>query len=148
MLRLLPKKHLLRGIITLVYLLSVTTLVGAQTGRAIVISPLDVTDYPQVTFNFDVLERDSSLVSNLSIDQITIREDDFEQEILDFTALNPGIQLVTAFNISAPFAIQDINGNSRFDFITRNLTKVRILFLMISVEVVIKLRGKHFGGVQ
>ena len=121
MLRLLPKKPLLRGIISLVYLLSATTIVGAQTGRSIVISPLDVTDYPQVTFNFDVLERDSSLVSDLSIDQLTVREDDLEQEIQDFTALNPGIQLVTAFNISAPFAIQDINGKSRFDFIQEAL---------------------------
>jgi len=117
MLRLLPKKTLIRGITTLVYLLSVTTLVGAQTGRSITISPLDFSDYPQVSFNIDVQERDSSLVSDLSINQLTLRENDLDQQILDFTALNPGIQLVTAFNISAPFAIQDLNGNSRFDFI-------------------------------
>jgi len=40
---------------------------------------------------------------------------------LDFQALSPGIQLVAAFNLSNPFAIQDINGNSRFDFIKQSL---------------------------
>ena len=121
MLRLLPKKPLLRGIIILIYLLFATTLVGAQTGRSIIISPPDVTEFPQISLYFDVLERDSSLVSDLSIDQLTIREDDHEQDIINFIALNPGIQLVTAFNISAPFAIQDINGKSRFDFIQEGL---------------------------
>jgi hypothetical protein len=69
----------------------------------------------------DVRERDGSFVLDISQDQVTLEEDGLQQDLHNFDALDPGIQLVVAFNISPPFAIQDINGNSRFDFIKTSL---------------------------
>jgi hypothetical protein len=97
------------------------TTVKAQVGRQITISPPDVSSYPEITFYFDVTDRDGTVIGDLAQQQVTLRENGLEQDLVDFQALSPGIQLVAAFNISPPFAIQDINGNSRFDFIRKGL---------------------------
>jgi hypothetical protein len=68
-----------------------------------------------------VIERDGTSSIDLQENQITLAEDGIEQELLGFEALSPGIQLVIALNISDPFAIQDINGVSRFDYIKEAL---------------------------
>ncbi len=85
------------------------------------ISPPETGEFPLMTVYFDVTERDGRLVADLLQDQVRLRENDVEQKILDFKSLTPGIQLVSALNISAPFAIQDITGKSRFDYISEAL---------------------------
>lgn len=102
-------------------LLIPSSLVRAQAAREITLSAPDLSDYPEVTFYIDVNNREGRSITDLTADQITLNENGIQQELLDFQALTPGIQLVAAFNISNPFAIQDINGNSRFDFIKESL---------------------------
>ncbi len=95
--------------------------VRAQFGREISLSAPEVENYPEITLYFEAIGRDGKINTNLQEDQITLTENGVDQELLDFQIQTPGIQLVTAFNISNPFAIQDINGNSRFDFIKDSL---------------------------
>ena len=94
---------------------------SAQAERSVHISLPDTSAYPTITVCIDPLERDGSLLENLQLDQITLIEDGINRDLLEIQALNPGIQLVTAFNLSTPFAIQDINRRSRFDYIQESL---------------------------
>jgi len=93
----------------------------AQSGNNIQISLPDTSAYPTITIYIDPTDRNGSPVENLKMDQITLIEDGINRDLLQFQALNPGIQLVFAFNFSPAFAIQDINGRSRYDFIQEAL---------------------------
>ncbi len=93
----------------------------AQTDRSILISPPDHSAYPTISFYMDPIDRGGTPLGNIQLDQITLFEDGVNQEILELQPLQPGIQLVVAFNLSAPFAIQDTSGRSRFDLIQESL---------------------------
>jgi len=121
MLKTQPKKNYLRAVLIWIILLSTTVTAGAQAGRVVDISPPETAEFPLMTIYFDTTERDGSVITDLLEDQIMLREDGVEQEFLDFKALTPGIQLVMALNVSAPFAIQDISGKSRFNYLTEAL---------------------------
>jgi hypothetical protein len=95
--------------------------VRAQTAREVLLSAPDLVNYPDITFYIDVINREGKSITDLEVDQITLKENGNEQELIDFQHLSPGVQLVAAFNISNPFAIQDINGVSRFDYIKQSL---------------------------
>jgi len=116
-----PKKNYLRAVLIWIILLSTTVTAGAQAGRVVDISPPETAEFPLMTIYFDTTERDGSVITDLLEDQIMLREDGVEQEFLDFKALTPGIQLVMALNVSAPFAIQDISGKSRFNYLAEAL---------------------------
>ncbi len=114
--------HNLLGIsLLLVGLFSTTRFALAQAGREITLTAPDPANYPRMILYFDTTERDGGNITGLTKDQLTLREDGVEQELIDFQELSPGIQLVTAINISPPFAIQDINGISRFEYIKKGL---------------------------
>ena len=94
---------------------------NAQSGKAIRVSIPDPSEYPLMTVYLDPFDRDGTPIEDLQIEQITLVEDGIARELIGFQPLNPGIQIVTALNLSPPFAIQDINGRSRFDFIRESL---------------------------
>lgn len=102
-------------------LLSGSSRASAQAEKSVQISLPDVSAYPTITITIDPLDRDGSPLENLQLDQITLIEDGISRDLLDIQALNPGIQLVTAFNLSTPFAIQDVTRRSRFDYIQESL---------------------------
>ena len=118
-------KNFLRVILIIISLLLPTISAGAQAGRFVDISPPETGEFPLMTVYFNVTERDGRLVTDLFKNQVTLKENGVEQNILDFKSLSPGIQLVTAINISAPFDIQDITGKSRFDYISEALIEWR-----------------------
>ena len=95
--------------------------VHAQTGRELTLSAPVLDLYPEITCYFSIFDRDGSIQTDFSEEDIQITENGVEQEILELQVLNPGIQIITAFNLSNPFSIQDINGISRFDFIKEAL---------------------------
>ncbi len=114
-------KKFLSIMLPLFFMLGGGQSVSAQAGRQIMLSEPDAQNYPRMLVYFDAIERDGNKISDLAQDQLTLREDGIEQDLITFQSLTPGIQLVTAVNISAPFAIQDINGKSRFDYIKEGL---------------------------
>lgn len=95
--------------------------VVAQAGDTVLISRPEIDQYPRITVYIDPSQRGGSTLEGLSADQITLIENGIKRDLTDFKELQPGIQLVIALNISDPFAIQDINGRSRFDFIKESL---------------------------
>ncbi len=112
---------LLKVLFICLILLTGSSSVRAQTGNNIRISLPDSSAYPTITVYIDPTDRNGSPLENLEREQITLIEDGINHDLVEFQALNPGIQLVVAFNFSTPFAIQDINGRSRFDYIQESL---------------------------
>ncbi len=119
--RITLKKGLYSLFIICLILVYTASPVWAQASKEVSLSAPDLGNYPDITFYIDVNDRNSKSITDLTADQITLKENGVQQELLDFQVLSPGIQLVTAFNISNPFAIQDINGVSRFDYIKSSL---------------------------
>jgi hypothetical protein len=121
----IQRMNLKRGVQSLILLslilLVPAALVQAQTGREVSISAPDLENYPNITFYIDVDNREGRRITDLLPDQITLKENGQVQELLDFQSLSPGVELVVAFNLSNPFAIQNINGVSRMDFIEQSL---------------------------
>ncbi len=119
------KTPLVWKIVIVINLLLLSELPGAsvraQGEAAVHISAPEVDAFPEITVYIDPTARDGSPQQGLSAEQIALTEDGIPRELLDFQELQPGIQLVVAFNISNPFAIQDINGRSRFEFIVESL---------------------------
>ena len=115
------KKRLQSLVLLCLILIIPSSQVGAQTAREISLSAPDLSDFPDITFYIDVTNREGTSITDLTADQISLKENGVEQELLDFQSLNPGVQLVAAFNISNPFGIQDIIGFSRFDYIKESL---------------------------
>jgi len=111
----------LRFILLLIICLSSTSYAQAQAGGQVTLTVPDSSNFPQMIIYIDAAKRDGTEIIDLSADQLTLLENDVQQEILDFERLTPGVQIVTAINISPPFAIQDINGMSRFEFIKEGL---------------------------
>ncbi|HDD54788.1 MAG TPA: FHA domain-containing protein [Chloroflexi bacterium] len=112
---------LFRTFLLSLILLSGTSGASAQSEKSVHISIPDTSAYPIITVYIDPLDRDGNRLENLQLDQITLLEDSINRDLLEIQALNPGIQLVTALNLSSPFAIQDINRRSRFDYIKESL---------------------------
>jgi hypothetical protein len=117
----LSLQNTLRILLILMVLFSTASYVSAQAGRQINISAPDTENFPRMTLYFDVMERDGGKITDLTADQLTLREDGVERDLIDFQALRPGIQVVAAINISPPFAIQDVSGRSRFEYIREGL---------------------------
>jgi hypothetical protein len=114
-------KHTLRNMLLILTFSFSTSYANAQTGRQVIISEPDTSNFPEMVLYFDAVNRAGEKIIDLTQDQLSLKENNIERDITNFQALTPGIQLVTAINISPPFAIQDINGNSRFDFIKDGL---------------------------
>ncbi|MEJ2411659.1 MAG: hypothetical protein P8Y34_01515, partial [Anaerolineales bacterium] len=118
-------KRFLQTLISLAFLLFAGLFVNssafAQLDRTVDLTVPELDRYPEITFYLDPRDRNGSPLLGLTEDLITLHEDGLQRDLAEFQELKPGIQLVVAFNISSPFAIQDINGNSRFDFIKETL---------------------------
>jgi pSer/pThr/pTyr-binding forkhead associated (FHA) protein len=108
-------------ILVTIILGSITGDVFAQADRQVILSEPNTSNFPDMVLYFDAIERDGGRMDDLTLDQLTLKENGINREITNFQALSPGIQVVTAINVSPPFAIQDINGVSRFDFIKEGL---------------------------
>ena len=115
------RNQIISVIILCLALFSSSSRASAQSGKSIQISLPDSSAYPTITIYIDPEDRDGSPLEDVQIEQISLFEDDLKRDILEFQALSPGVQLVTALNFSSPFAIQDVNGRSRFDFIKESL---------------------------
>jgi hypothetical protein len=114
-------RRLFKALLLCVILFTAASTTRAQTGNSVQISLPDHSAYPVIRFYLDPFDRSGSPLENLQLDQITLVEDGLPRDILEIQTLNPGIQLVTAFNFSSSFAIQDIIGRTRFEYIQESL---------------------------
>ncbi len=119
--KIVPRMGIYSIILLCLILMISASQVKAQAAREIYLSAPDLSSYPDITLYVNVNNREGKSITDLTSDQFTINENGIRQELLDFQSLKPGIQLVAAFNLASPFAIQDINGNSRFDYIKQSL---------------------------
>lgn len=91
----------------------------AQNGIQVSLSAPDLSQFPRSTTYLDIFTEDGTFIKGLSTRDVTIVENGKEVEIIKFQELSPGIQLVIGLNIAPPFAIQDISGQSRWDYLSK-----------------------------
>lgn len=81
----------------------------------------DFSDFPVLRTYLDVVSGNGTFLTGLEEDNIRLIEDGQPRQLLEFQELTPGIQLVLAVNIAPPFAIQDVTGNSRWEYLNEAL---------------------------
>lgn len=114
------KDNKYRLIFALCLILAWTKPTSAQSGGYAEIAPPNYDQFPEVTTYLDVYHQDGTFMHGLSSNQITLIENGSQRPLKSFQALSPGIQWVIAVNTAPPFAIQDITGTSRWDYLSNH----------------------------
>jgi hypothetical protein len=109
-----------RFLFALCLILAWATPTSAQSGGYAEIAPPVYDQFPEVTTYLDIYRQDGTFLSGLSSREITLIENGSQRPLKTFQTLTPGIQLVIAVNIAPPFAIQDITGTSRWDYLSNH----------------------------
>ncbi len=109
------------GLFAVIFLVFLFKPVNAQSGQQILISPPIISQFPEISLDFDVLDPAGNPKKDLDQEQFTILENGQQVKQVSFDQLTPGIQLVLAINNSPPLAIQDISGTSRLEYIKESL---------------------------
>lgn len=77
----------------------------------------DTNTFPQITSFLDVRDAQGNFVHGLKKADVKAVEDDITLPIKELNQLRPGAQVVVAINPGRSFAIQDVQGVSRFDYL-------------------------------
>lgn len=93
----------------------------AQNGLAARLSPPEPVEFPEMKAYLDLISPAGNFYAGLEDTDVQLFENQQPRELLQFRELTPGVQLVLAVNIAPPFAIQDVSGQSRWDYIQENL---------------------------
>lgn len=80
-------------------------------------------DFPRLTSYLDVRTSEGDFVYGLDKQDVEIIEDDVRISVTEFEHLLAGAQMVLAINPGPAFNIQDVNGLSRYDYISQALIK-------------------------
>jgi hypothetical protein len=115
-----------RFILTLLSLslLCLMTTVGpgaAQEGGQVRLAPPETAAYPQISTYLEVRDGQGDFVHGLQKGDVIILEDGDRIPVTKLDALRSGVQLVVAVNPGPAFAIRNIQGESRFDFLKQYL---------------------------
>ncbi len=114
------KDKVYRLIFTLCLILAWISPTSAQSGGYAEIAPPIYNQFPEVTTYLDVYHQDGTFMHGLSSSEITLIENGSQKSLKEFNELSPGIQLVITVNTAPPFAIQDITGTSRWDYLSNH----------------------------
>lgn len=94
--------------------------VRAQAGDRIVLSPLDISQFPLIKFNLEMYDERGNFIADLQQEQIKVLEDGVERPLTSFERQEPGIQLILAYNPSSSFA-QPAPGGNYLSYVQKTL---------------------------
>lgn len=94
----------------------------AQSGGYAHLTQPNFERFPEITTYLDIYNQDNRFITGLTENDISLVENGQKRPITQFKELSPGIQMVIAINIAPPFAIQDITGKSRWDYVSEHIT--------------------------
>jgi len=77
--------------------------------------------FPQITSFLDVRDAQGNFVHGLEKADVKVVEDDVTLPINELNQMRPGAQVVIAINPGRSFAIQDVQGLSRYDYLVQAL---------------------------
>lgn len=110
-----------RIILALICSLLLTTSSAAQEANRAELTPPDISSFPLVSCYLDVYDAQGNFIYGLEPGDISILENGRELPVVDLRQLRPGVQFVVAINPGMSFAIRDVQGNSRFDYLAAAL---------------------------
>jgi hypothetical protein len=90
-----------------------------STGR-LDISALDTSQFPIVKFNMEVFDPSGNFLADVTKDQVTVIEDGKSITLDSLDRIEPGIQIILAYNPSSAFAVTAPGGNY-FTYIQKTL---------------------------
>lgn len=105
--------------LSLVYLLAGTGHGAAQEGGQVRLAAPETADYPRISTYLEVRDSQGNFVRGLQKSDITILEDGDRIPVAQLDSLRTGVQMVVAVNPGPAFAIRNIQGEARFDFVKR-----------------------------
>jgi hypothetical protein len=94
---------------------------SAQEGSQAQLAPIDGDDFPHLTSYLDVRNPEGDFVFGLEKHDVSIIEDGVRISLAEFEHLRSGVQLVLAVSPGPAFDIRDVNGISRYDYLSQAL---------------------------
>jgi hypothetical protein len=107
--------------LSLVYLLTTVGRGSAQEGGQVRLTSPETAAYPQISTYLEVRDGQGDFVYGLQSRDVTVLEDGDRIAVDKLDPLRSGVQLVVAVNPGPAFAIRNIQGESRFDFLKQFL---------------------------
>jgi len=103
-------------------LLLIPFTVRAQIANTAALDPPNTVNFPEITTSLKPFGSQRNFLHNLSMDDVTIIENDQTIAISNLDERHPGTQFVLAISLERAFAIRDSNGISRYDRIVESLS--------------------------
>ena len=104
-------------ILLLIFFLALPLPVEAQASGSAAITPPSTSSYPIFSTNLVAYDSQGNFIHNLSSAQIQLFEDGEPLTILRLEEQRPGASIAIVLNPGPPFAIQNSQGVSRYDFV-------------------------------
>lgn len=95
--------------------------VFAQNGGSVILTPPDASSFPNLAAYLDVHDSSGDFVHGLTMQDITIMEDEAQAPVTSLTEIKPGVQLVIAISPGSTLSIRDGSGTSRFQYLLQGM---------------------------
>jgi hypothetical protein len=107
--------------LSLLYLITAAGRGAAQEGGQVRLASPETADYPRISTYLEVRDGQGDFVHGLQKGDVIILEDGNRLPVTKLDPLRSGAQLVVAVNPGSAFAIRNVQGKSRFDFLKQYL---------------------------
>lgn len=107
--------------LTMVIYMGEIFVVKAQQTEPVTLVDLNTDRFPQISSFLDVRDAQGDFVHGLEKADVKVVEDEVTIPVRQFNQLRPGVQMVLAINPGRSFAIQDVQGISRYDYLVEAL---------------------------
>jgi hypothetical protein len=115
------QKQISRFVLLSVLLLSSFWVAKAQIAARAVLYNTNTESFPQITSYLNAFDGAGNFIHGLGVQNVRIIEDGQSLPIDEISEMNPGSQYVVAINMGPAYAIQDVNGISRYEHIQTTL---------------------------
>ena len=121
--RYIKNNHIAISYLLLILALLLPVPVNAQDGGKAFITPPTMVVFPYFETYLTVYDSQGKFIQNLKTTDIRMLEDGHSAPVTGVKELRPGVQAVIAINPGPPFAIQNSQAVSRYDFVIESLEK-------------------------
>jgi hypothetical protein len=94
---------------------------GAQEGAQVRLAPIETEEFPQISSYLDIRTPEGGFVFGLESQDVHIIEDGIRLPVTDLALLHSGSQFVLAVSPGQAFDIRDVQGLTRYDYLSQAL---------------------------
>jgi hypothetical protein len=99
---------------SMLILMSIVIPAAAQSAGSAVILPVELDDFPTITFQLEVYDGAGNFITDLEPEDVVVMEDNQPHQVEEMNLVEPGIQLILAIN-AAPTLANYANGVPFYD---------------------------------